>query len=514
MSRQSAPTIQSRNPATLAVIGAVAVTPTQDVVGIVSEVAAVRPLWTQLRVADRVGYLERAAQAVIDEFDELCELIASESGRPRVEVTAFELLSAIDALRWLAGNASRLLGAHALTFPRAVYPLKRANAGHSPRGVIAVIGSGSQPFAAILTRVAAALLGGNGVVVKPAPRACLAGERLAGVLARAGFPEGLVRVLHGDSNLGAELVNNDGVAHVFFAGSSAVGGEVAAACARRGASVTLDIGPGEAMVVLEDAHLPGAVAGALWAACAGAGQLHGALRRVYVEQPIQQPFIEELAAAAAMLRVGDPLDAGIQVGPLANEARREALARVVEQALAAGAARYCGEPLSPDGLTGAFQSPTVLGGASETLAALGGVLRGPILGVTAVTDSVEAVALANSGPRSQGASIWTADRRRAARIARDLSAPVVWCNDHIPIPGLPQASGEALSACVEPKLIAWDPPMTRAPWRYPYDATSQQALRALVGLHSTRHGDRERALRAGGSSIARVAGRAIRGTRR
>jgi acyl-CoA reductase-like NAD-dependent aldehyde dehydrogenase len=514
MSDGAAATITSRNPATLATLGSVFVTPVRDVSGIVEEVAAVRPLWTQLRVADRARYLERAAQAVIDEFDELCELIASESGRPRAEVSAFELLGAIDALRWLAANAGRLLSAKTLTFPRAVFPLKRGSAGNAPRGVIAVIGAGSGPFAALLGRVATALLGGNGVVVKPAPRACLAGERVAGVLARAGLPEGLVRVVHGDGALGAALVSTDGVAHVFFAGSSAVGGEVAGACARRGTGVTVDNGPGETMIVLEDAHLPRAVAGALWAACAGAGQLHGALRHTYVETAIHQRFIEELAGAATTLRVGDPLEGGTQIGPLANEARRASVALVVEQALAAGAVRYCGEPLSPDGLPGAFQSPTVLGGPPEALGAPDGVVRGPVLGVSAVSGSVEAVALANSGPRSQGASIWTADRRRAARIARDLNAQIVWCNDHIPSPGLPQASGVALSACVEPKVIAWDPPGTRTPWRYPYDAVSEQALRALVGLHSTRHGDRERALRAGGSSIARVAGRAIRGARR
>jgi acyl-CoA reductase-like NAD-dependent aldehyde dehydrogenase len=506
--------IESRNPATLESLGSVAVTAPQAVAQIVEEVAAVRPLWAQLRVADRIRYLERAAQAVIDEFDELCELIASESGRPRVEVAAFELLAAVDSLQWLAANASGLLGANSLTFPRAVYPLKRASAGHSPRGVIAVVGAGSGPFAPIIARVAAALLAGNGVVVKPAPRASLSGERVAGVLARAGFPEGLVRVVHGGAELGAQLVSSDGVAHVFFAGSPGVAGEVAAACGRRGASVTLDSGPGEAMVVLEDAHLPGAVAGALWAACAGAGQLHGTLSRVYVEQAIHEPFIEELSAAAGMLRIGDPLEAGTQIGPLANEARREAVATAVARAVDAGAVRYCGEPLSPRGLPGAFQTATIIGGAHAALAALGEPLRGPVIGVGAVVDSVEAVALANSGPRAQGASIWTADRRRAARIARDLRAPIVWCNDHIPSPGLPQAGGDALAACVEPKLIAWDPPATRTPWRYPYDATSEQALRALVALHSTRRSDRERALRSGGSSIARVAGRAVRGARR
>jgi acyl-CoA reductase-like NAD-dependent aldehyde dehydrogenase len=389
--------------------------------------------------------------------------------------------------------------------------LGRASAGHAPRGVVAVISSGSAPFAAPLTQIAAALLGGNGVLVKPAPRACLAGERVAGVLVRAGLPEGLVRVVHGAGDVGAALAQTPGIAHVFFAGSGASAGDVAAVCARRGASVTLDVNSGEAMLVLADAGLAGAVAGALWAACTGAGQLHGALRRVYVERALHRPFVEELTAAAAALRVGDPREHATQLGPLADASRGERLDAVVEQALAHGAHHHHGGPTAPNGLAGAFRSPTILEGSSEALALLEEPLAGPLLGVTAVADSVEAVALAGG---ARGASVWTGDRRRAARIARELAAPIVWCNDHIPGPGLRQSAADALATCVMAKLIAWDPPAARPPWRYPYDATSEQALRALATLHSTRSGDRERALRAGGASLARVAGRLLRERRR
>ena len=133
--------IEARNPATLETIGPVEATAPAAAASAVAGVAAVTPLWAQLRVADRARYMERAAQAVIDDFDELVELIVAESGRPRVEIEAFELLAAIDTLQWLATNARRLLSARAITLPRALHPLKRASAGHTPRGVIAVISS-------------------------------------------------------------------------------------------------------------------------------------------------------------------------------------------------------------------------------------------------------------------------------------------------------------------------------------------------------------------------------------
>ncbi|HVC84006.1 MAG TPA: aldehyde dehydrogenase family protein, partial [Solirubrobacteraceae bacterium] len=226
------------------------------------ELATVTPLWAQLRVGDRARYLERAAQAVIDEFDEVCLSVAAESQRPLAEIAALELLGAVDALRWLADNARRLLGAHRFALPRTLHPLTRASAGHAPVGVVGIRGALGAPFALPLTMVGAALLAGNGVIVAPAPGASAAAERLVRVLARAGLPEGLVRVA--DDSL-------DGCARLLD-----LGGDPA--------------GP-DAMIVLADANLAHAIEGALWAACAGAGQLAGSLKRIYVAETCYAEFL-------------------------------------------------------------------------------------------------------------------------------------------------------------------------------------------------------------------------------
>ena len=133
-----------------------------------------------------------------------------------------------------------------------------------------------------------------------------------------------------------------------------------------------------------------------------------------------------------------------------------------------------------------------------------------MIDVTAVDDSVEAVALANAGERSLGASIWSTDRRAAVRIARELDARVVWGNDHPPALPARQTAADALPLCTRAQLIAWDPPTRRPPWRFPYDAGGPLAARALAALASAREGDRERALRDGAPAMIRVAGRALR----
>src|SRR5580693_3293165 len=178
---------------------------TASIPEVVAQVAKVQPLWALLRVEDRARYMRRMAQAIIDELDELREAIAREQRRPRTEVATLELLAAIDALKWVAQDGARVLGGRSVGVHRSLFLTKRARIAYEPYGVVGVIGAGSAPFAQPLGQIAGALLAGNGVVFKPAPRARLTGERIARVLARAGLPEGLVRVVHGGADVGLEL---------------------------------------------------------------------------------------------------------------------------------------------------------------------------------------------------------------------------------------------------------------------------------------------------------------------
>ena len=194
-----------------------------------------------------------------------------------------ELLPAIDALIWIADEGARVLGSRGVGIHRSMTLSKRARIAYEPYGVVGVIGAGSAPFAQPLGQIAGALLAGNGVAFKPARRACLAGERIVRVLARAGLPEGLVRIVHGGAQVGVALARAP-VDKVLFTGSPAVGRAVARACVSQEKEVTVELGGKDAMLVLADAHVPRAASGALWAGCcAGAGQARGSVERVYVE---------------------------------------------------------------------------------------------------------------------------------------------------------------------------------------------------------------------------------------
>jgi acyl-CoA reductase-like NAD-dependent aldehyde dehydrogenase len=513
----------ARDPATGEVLGSVRLTAPGQVDTVVEAVAKVQPLWALLRVKDRARYMRRMAQAVIDDFDELCALLAREQGRPRAEIATLELLAAIDALIWVADDGAGELGGRSVPINRSLAIAKRGRIAYEPYGVVGVIGAGSAPFAQPLGQIAGALLAGNGVAFKPAARAALAGERIARVLGRAGLPEGLVRIIHGDAGVGVALAQS-AVDKVLFTGSPAVGRSVARECVSREKEVTVELGGKDAMLVLADANVSRAAAGALWAGCAGAGQARGSVERVYVARELHERFIGELVGRARSLAVGDPSDVRTQVGPLASPRRTAHVSALVDEAVAAGARLHCGGPVRPPGCdAGAFYAPAVLSGVTHEMRIMREPIDGPVLAVLAVESIEEAIALANDADYGLGASVWTADRYQAIRIARELRAGMVWLNDHLPGPtvsrgpwgaaagaGLGRTLGQAgLRACAQEKLITWDPPGLRGMWWGPYDETTARAARAVAKMRSGREADRDRAWREGALALSRIGARAF-----
>ncbi|UTI64506.1 aldehyde dehydrogenase family protein [Paraconexibacter antarcticus] len=526
------PTIASRNPATGETLGTVPVTLPAAVPAVVAGAAAVQPLWWALRSRDRARYMQRAAQAVIDEADDLAALICAEQGRPRAEVELQELLPAIETLQWLAEAGPKVLAGERAGLSRALHPLSRARWTYEPLGVVAVIGPATEPFATPLGDVAVALMAGNAVVLKPSPQAALAGERIARVFARAGLPEGLLRVVHGDADTGAALVDAP-VAQVRFTGSYDAGRAVGEACARAVKRSVLELGGKDVALVLADADVDRAVQGTVWAAFANAGQAGGSVERAVVLREVSERFLSGVLAATRALRVGDPRDPGVSVGPLLTHDRHERVRTLVQEAVDAGATLHCGGPVEVPGLgagagAGAtFYAPAVLTGVTPEMRVAREELPGPVLVVMTADTEEEAIRIANASDTGLGASVWTADRYKGARIARELHVGMVWMNDHLTTRSAPQlpwggvkgsgigrARGAiALRTCAEPKVLTWSPPVPAAArpfWWFPYDEALERTGRAISELRSVRDRDRERALRQGTPPMLKLARRALR----
>jgi acyl-CoA reductase-like NAD-dependent aldehyde dehydrogenase len=517
------PTLSCVAPATGAPLGAVVVASDRDVQRAVAEAQAVQALWAQVRLADRARYMARAAQAIIDEADELSDLIGREQGRPRAEVELGELLPAIETLQWLAEAGPRILAGERAAVQRALRPLTRARWSYEPLGVVAVLGPAAEPFATPLGDVAVALMAGNGVVLKPSPHAALSGARIARVFLRAGLPPGLLQVVHGHAATGAALVEAP-VAQVRFTGSTLAGAKVLEACARGVKRVVADLGGTDAAIVCADADVPRAAAGIAWGAFANAGQSGGSIERVFAVRAVADELLEALITRARALRVGDPADPATEIGPLVGGERLGRVAELLADATARGATVLCGGPVDVPGLAGAFCAPTVLTGVPADARLAREEIPGPVVAVTVVDTEEEAIAGANDSPLGLGASVWTADRYKGARIARELRVGMVWMNDHhvdraspqlpwggVRGSGIGRARGAiALRTCAEPKVVTWDPRLGEAFWWFPYDRALARTGRAIAQLRSTRDADRERGLKDGARPALTVAARTLR----
>src|SRR4029077_8947256 len=279
-----------------AVIGSVQATAPEDVQAVVEAVAKVQPFWSQLTLRDRARYMERAAQVLVDESDEIRDLIVAEQGKPRNEAFTMEILPTIDALHWIAREGQRILADESVPMPQLFLKTKQTAFTYEPLGVIGVISPWNYPWSIPFGEVALALMAGNGVVLKPASLTPLIGERIVRVFERAGVPEGLVRVIHGPGT-GAALVASP-VAKVFFTGSVETGRSVGEECSRQLKGSVLELGGKDAMVVLADANLDHAVAGALWAGFANAGQTCSGIERVYVLREVSERFIDGVVEGA------------------------------------------------------------------------------------------------------------------------------------------------------------------------------------------------------------------------
>ena len=516
--------LESFSPATGERLGAVPITAPQEVQSVVDAVAIVQPFWAQLRLADRARYLERAAQVLIDESDEIRDLIVREQGKPRNEAFAMEVLPTIDALTWIARAGQEILADEKIPMPQLFLKTKQSAFTYEPLGVIGVISPWNYPWSIPFGEVALALMAGNGVVLKPASLTPLLGERIGRVFDRAGVPEGLVRVVHGPGT-GSALVSSS-VSKVFFTGSVETGRGVGEECARRLKGSVLELGGKDPMLVLADANLEHAVAGALWGGFANAGQTCSGIERVYVVREVSERLIEGVVAGAERLRVGDPLSWDTEIGPMVSDEQFELVRELVDDALAAGATLLCGGPVTPPaGLGhGAFYAPTVLTGVTHEMRIMREEIFGPVLPIVVVDSEDEAVRLANDSVFGLGASVWTSDRGRGERIARELEAGMVWINDHMFSHGACQCSWGGvkesglgrthskfgLYECVNVKLRVWEPSTVKNPWWHPYDETLGKALRQTASVLYGRPSIRAAALRDGFGPLLKLGARLAR----
>jgi len=394
------------NPATEAVVDVVPNTPADEVDAAIARARAAAPSWRAVAPADRARLLRRFAEAVDGDVEHLAGLEVANSGHT------------IGNARWEAGNVRDVLQYYAAA-PERLFGRQIPVAGgvditfREPIGVVGVIVPWNFPLPIASWGFAPALAAGNTVLVKPATLTPLTALRLRALALDAGIPEDVFQVLPGQGSVvGQRLVDHPDVGKIVFTGSTDVGTQIMAGCARHVKRVTLELGGKSANIVFADADLERAAAAAPMAVFDNAGQDCCARSRILVERSAFDRFMALLEPAVAGVRVGDPSLDGTEMGPLISAGHRSSVAAFVPEG-----APVAFRGTAPSG-PGFWFPPTVLAPVAPDDPAFVEEVFGPVVAVVPFDDEADAVRLANDTPYGLSGSIWTSNLGRGLRVAR------------------------------------------------------------------------------------------------
>jgi len=386
--------------------------------------AAVRafPTWRATPGGERGKLLAKLAAAMEAEVDRLARVCTAENGKPLKESIA-EVHYAASFFAWFAGEAQRSYGE---TIP-ATRADQRLVVIREPVGPCAMITPWNFPYAMLTRKLGAALAAGCTTVSKPAEQTPLSALVLAKLAHDVGIPKGVINIVPASdgARVGGRLVASRAIRKVSFTGSTEVGRAILEGAAGTIKRVSLELGGNAPFVVLGDADVDAAVAGAMIAKFRNTGQSCVAANRFVVEHSIAQAFTDKLAAAVRKLVVARGSD-DKDLGPVIDDAAVAKIRRIVTDATAKGAKLIVGS--LPEGSSRAI-APIVLTGITRDMAAWHEEIFGPVVALATARDETQAVEMANDTDAGLVAYLYTRDGQRQARVAEALEAGMIGINE-------------------------------------------------------------------------------------
>lgn len=381
------------------------------------------PAWRSLTAKERAVKLRRWFELMMANQEALARLMTIEQGKPLAESRG-EIAYAASFIEWFAEEGKRIYGD---VIP-GHQPDKRLLVIKQPIGVTAAITPWNFPAAMITRKAGPALAAGCTMVIKPASQTPFSALAMVALAEEAGIPKGVLSVVTGSAGeVGGELTSNPLVRKLSFTGSTEIGQQLMAECAKDIKKVSLELGGNAPFIVFEDADLDAAVDGALASKYRNAGQTCVCANRLYIQDGVYDAFVDKLKAAVAKLKIGNGLDDGITTGPLIDEKAISKIQEHIADAVSLGAKVVAGG----SSLGGNFFEPTILVDVPKNAKVAKEETFGPLAPLFRFTDEADVIAQANDTEFGLAAYFYARDLSRVFRVGEALEYGIVGINTGI-----------------------------------------------------------------------------------
>ncbi len=422
--------IESLNPTTLKPLGEACLASSQECRHALQAAKKALPAWKGLSLREKRKIFIEAKKILLQRKNEVARLITAEKGTPFPESLSVEVLGVLEALDYYGRNLKKTFQPKKMKHHVILFSHKKSHFRFEPLGVTLIISPWNFPFLIPCCDILSAIASGNTVVFKPSTSTPFAGLLIGDILIQAGLPPGVLNIVTCKIPQAEEMVLHPEIQTILFTGSVSTGKRISELASRNLTHLVLELGGKDPMIVLKDADLERASRGAVWAAFMNTGQSCGSVERLYVAREIADDFIERILSHVKKLKTGDPMEPGVDIGPLTILSQLQIVEDHIKDAVEKGAQVLSGGAGIKE-YPGYFFQPTILSGVDHSMKVMKEETFGPVLPIMVFSEPEEAVSLANDSDYGLTASVWTRDKQMAAWMAERIEAGTITVNDHM-----------------------------------------------------------------------------------